>query len=370
MDQLDQAKKSMDKAKFDLISKSSDCVFISTILFSLITKWDESFPTAYTDGTRIVYNPEFFNSLTNKQRVFLIVHEAWHVAFKHISRRGTRDPFIWNAAADYCINLMMHKAGFEMPPQGLIDKRFDGMATEQIYDILIQEDFSQPNPQDGDFVEADPKDLEELEKQIDDMLIKATVAAQLEKQAGSIPKEIADYVEALTNPKLPWYQILHNYFFSRNKDDYSWTRPNRRYQDTYMPSLYSEGCGDIFIFPDTSGSISNEQFFQFMTEVKGILNIARPTKTEVVCFDHRLYEPQVFSQGEDITKAVRKGQGGTSFDAPLSYINKHKPEVAIIFTDGFSSISEPCPRSTILIWIVTGQPNFKPPYGRTIHMDG
>ena len=77
--------KAFNKAKVALMSKGGSG-FIATILFSQLYKWSTDIPTACTDGLSITTNPDFFMSLTKGERVFLLAHEGWHVAFQHLTR--------------------------------------------------------------------------------------------------------------------------------------------------------------------------------------------------------------------------------------------------------------------------------------------
>ena len=42
--------------------------------------------------------------LSKEERLFVILHELWHVAKLHSIRRESRDPRLWNIACDYHIN--------------------------------------------------------------------------------------------------------------------------------------------------------------------------------------------------------------------------------------------------------------------------
>lgn len=61
-------------------------------------------PTAATDGKRYYWNPKFI--LKHSPRGLRIVcgHEAWHAIYMHPSRRGSRNPKLWNIAVDYIVN--------------------------------------------------------------------------------------------------------------------------------------------------------------------------------------------------------------------------------------------------------------------------
>ena len=51
----------LNKAKIALMRKT-DSVFFTTVCFSLKHKWDDSIPTAATNGKEILFNTKFFLS--------------------------------------------------------------------------------------------------------------------------------------------------------------------------------------------------------------------------------------------------------------------------------------------------------------------
>lgn len=118
---------------------------------------DDTIATACTDGKVIRFNPDFLLSLHKHEQVGLCVHEVMHVYSKHHLRRGNRNPTLWNVAADYFINqvivdaIKMEKRNrggsiMRLPDGALLDDRFRGMSTEQIYDLLKKEQDNPDNP--------------------------------------------------------------------------------------------------------------------------------------------------------------------------------------------------------------------------------
>ena len=65
---------------------------------------------AATDGKRIYLSPTGFSSRPIEERMFIYAHEVLHCALSHVSRRGTRDPRLWNIAADIVVNGLLIKA--------------------------------------------------------------------------------------------------------------------------------------------------------------------------------------------------------------------------------------------------------------------
>lgn len=60
--------------------------------------------TAGTDGNVLVYNPNWFNELTEGQILFVLRHEIYHVLMEHRKRMKTRNHELWNHATDIFIN--------------------------------------------------------------------------------------------------------------------------------------------------------------------------------------------------------------------------------------------------------------------------
>ena len=95
--------------------------------------------TAAVDGKHLFYAPEFIRAQTEPELIGLLAHEVSHLALCHHTRRGRRDPELWNVAADYAINAGLVAAGFTLPQGALLDSRFDGANAESIYATLAAE---------------------------------------------------------------------------------------------------------------------------------------------------------------------------------------------------------------------------------------
>jgi len=132
--------KALDRAKIGVMLHGS--VFISTIAFSMHHIWNDKIPTARTDGYCIEYNPEFFESLTHDERVFVIAHESWHTALMHIIRCGDRDKQYYNRAGDYVINQLLKDDRFTLPREEIIkvcqDDKYRDLSTNQVYDLIYK----------------------------------------------------------------------------------------------------------------------------------------------------------------------------------------------------------------------------------------
>jgi predicted metal-dependent peptidase len=129
--------KAMSKAKIELMG-SDDCTFFIHCVLTLIHIWDDTMPTAWTDGVHVGYNRAFFMTCSEEERVGLILHETLHVVFMHMLRLMGFDPKKWNRACDYVINLIIISRGFKLPKGGLYDTQYRDMFAEQVYALLPQ----------------------------------------------------------------------------------------------------------------------------------------------------------------------------------------------------------------------------------------
>lgn len=53
---------------------------------------------------KMVYNSKFVDNLSYSEFLFINLHEICHVALMHVSRKGKRDPQLWNIACDLYVN--------------------------------------------------------------------------------------------------------------------------------------------------------------------------------------------------------------------------------------------------------------------------
>ena len=382
--------KGFDRAKIGLLQVKGS-VFISTVLFSLKFGWTEDCPTACTDGLNLWVNPEFFEGLSPEERVFLLAHEAWHVAFQHMLRmnKEKKDNFnVWNQATDHYINIMLIDAGYTMIKGGLADHQYKDQhewSSDKIFKHLMDNPDKQAPEFEPDFAPAGGGNGEgkdggdkggmsqaEIERKIEDVIIKAATQAKMSGQAGTLPGDIEVAIERLTNPKLPWNVILQNYMAAFDKEDFSWKKPNRRYQSQgmYLPSMYSESLGHIGAAVDTSCSVSNHQFSAFITELDDIMENSGPEKLSIVDCDTSIHKIYNLAKGEDLSDVTFHGRGGTALEPIFEHYNKeeNKPLVLIVFSDlECREITEE--PDYPVVWVKLPGHGFTPSFGTVIQFD-
>lgn len=383
----------LSRAKMGLFLKKGSA-FLASLLSQLEFKWDESIETAQTNGLEIRFSPKFFMEIPNDTRITVLAHELWHVAREHClpSRVMGRDPADWGEACDHVINLDLEDSSYSFVGASdcFKDSKYRNMGTEQVYDMLNKKQKppkQQPKPQQGqggqgnqggqppppskqpalsgDIVQTPAgKELDVMSK-----IVQAVQAARMSNQAGDIPGEVMLSMDQFLNPKVPWEVLLRRFFTEQSNDDYSWRRPNRRYDDEYLPSLISEdGLTTINYYLDISGSVSDADILRFNSEVAHIKKEFDPEHLNLITFDTRIKKEWHFGREEPFEKIVVTGRGGTDLNPVAAHINKNKPSVAVIFSDLYVDPMPSVGRVPV-IWIVVGNPDAQVPFGQVLHID-
>ena len=382
--------------------------------------------TTATDARKIFYNPAYIDALDMDETQFALAHEALHCALSHFARRGHRNKRKWDIACDLAINPLLRSEGFKLPPGALLLDGFDGMTAEEIYPS-IEDSFEEechdkhvydsdsdtkPNPEQADrgqgtppeqsnsknkqkqprqgkseqFAkpkqsaraqsdsggESQPQPLTQKEKENLDTQWQQRLAgaAQQAMQAGKLGGAMARLVDYLLQPQLPWRNLLAHYMSSIARDDYSYTRPSSRRGDPAIyPSLRS-GQINIFVALDTSGSISDDDMRQFVSEIDAIKSQVRARVTLQAC-DTKLVDggPWVFEPWEEFRLPRHFiGGGGTEFSPVFNWIDNTdiKPDLLVYFTDAKGSIPKHEPAYPV-VWLVKGKESV--PWGQRIQLN-
>jgi predicted metal-dependent peptidase len=357
---------------------------------------DDWCSTAATDGRKFYYCTDFIMKLPPKQLEFLVGHEVLHVVYDHMGRRVDRDPKISNIAADYCVNadLIDQKVGerINVVPM-LYEPKYRGMAYEDVYDDLMKNvkqvtldqlaemllDEHLDGDGDGDGDEKDGKGrprLSQAERDaIKDEIREAVLNAAQAAGAGNLPAGVRRMIQDLTSPVMDWRELLQQQLESTFKEDFTWLKTNRRgwHLDAVLPGRRPGEMVDICVAIDTSGSISEQNIKEFLSEVKGIMESYDQYRIRVWTFDTEVYNLQEFTSDnlEDISSYDPQGGGGTDFMVNWEFMreNEIEPNRLVVFTDGmpFGEWGEENYCDTV--WIIRGNPGCEPPWGVWAHYE-
>ena len=371
---------------------------------------EDDVPTACTNGRDVKYGRAFVDSLTDAKLRGLVLHEdEGHKLHRHLEIWKWMydiDPHLANCACDYVINIKIvddnKEDGFaELPEGGLVDERFRGMDSAQVFNILRneQDSDSQDNESEGDgeqseggttgsnnaavgqgtgFDEHDwegaqslsDEDKRELARDIDEAIRQGAMAAG--KMGGTGNRDL----DELLQPQVDWREVLREFIQNTCAgNDYStYARPNRRLmsQGIIMPSGISEQVGELVIAIDTSGSIGQRELTAFLSEVKGVCDTVKPDKLRLLYWGSSVVGDEAYDMHEldNLTKSTKPmGGGGTDVNCVTQYMADEgiKPQACIVLTDGYlySGWGDwTCP----VLWAILDNKGAVPDEGKAVHI--
>jgi predicted metal-dependent peptidase len=335
---------------------------------------DPNVPTACTNGRDEMYGRGFVNELNDAQLRFLVLHEVYHKLFKHMTtwhHLFKQDAQLANMACDYVINLKIvddNKDGFAtmtgILEGGCYDRKYVGMDSAQVYNLLREDQDGQGSEQDGDDGDGDggqgsgslhngqqpfdehdwegaqeltADEQRELARELDEAVRQGALAAGKMGSGGDLG------LHELLQPQINWRDTLREFITSTCAgSDYStYSRPNRRYLSSgiYMPSGISEQVGELVLAIDTSGSIGQRELNAFLTEVKEICDTVRPDGVRLLYWDTKVCRDEKYDVHEldDLVQSTKPtGGGGTDVTCVTDYLrdNSINAQAAIVLTDG------------------------------------
>lgn len=368
-------------------------------------------PTAgITKTGHIVFNVDFLADLRkkhgknyNKKFLFLIAHEIAHFAFEHAERQGSRDATLFNVAADFAINLLLHYQ-FEGQPEyfiegGCLDEKYQGMSAEEIYE-LIKDDEKFKGRGDGDGIGEDlrpdlsdddvsngsttvrerrvplpdlrGKTPEQARRELADWVSKAANEAfAVAKQQGKMPANFERAIGKFLKPQVDWLTALKQkmrFGISRTeKRDITWSSPNRRFlgADYIFPSNVGPDKPKIVYAIDTSGSMSQKDLEQAIGELEDIRK-RFGAKVYFMDCDATVHGSRWIEPHEPLPNLA--GGGGTDFVPVFDHLisNRIKPDYCVFFTDGYGSFPDSKPPFNTL-WVMTSE--VVPPFGEVVRVN-
>lgn len=389
------------RAHIAIMQHKKFCAYSGILACGKVTVSDEV-PTAATNGWDVAFNPKFVeeHAKTDPELRFLILHEATHKAYRHLTtwrKLHEENSRLANVAADYFVNttlqdtddgegfIKMLKIG--IPPT----EKYRGWSVLQIFNDLKQEQEKQQgggdpgeNPDDpddgagfdehdwtGNSANGDPAKEQEQADEIQRAIRQGEIMRK--KLAGKGAGQADGVFGDLLSPAIDWRKVLREFVTETcaGRDESSWRKPNRRYlgMDIYMPSMVGTTMTELVIGFDTSGSIfGGEEMTRFVTEIKAIVEDVKPSKVHVIYWDTRVAGHQTFEDGQFAVQDLRvKGGGGTDGSVLFDYLrDKHiNPQAIVQFTDGY--VGDWGRTDVPTLWAVTS--SLQAPFGTTIRVE-
>jgi predicted metal-dependent peptidase len=350
---------------------------------------------AATDCVRTLwYNPDETSALSDAALGFVLAHELGHMAYATRERQRGRDGMLWNCATDYAINRIVAaipdplRLGQPMytPPEGiLLDRRFDGLTAEAIYERLcaapgqlgnlaVHDDWVDGLPVRGHGGGLDahlPGELDEADRErLDEMLRGAAEHWAASGRQGHIPGDALRALEA-GRSRMPWRRLLRAFVSATlTVDEFDPLRPHRRWlaQDLFRPGPGGERVGLVVVAIDTSGSMSNALISAACAELRAIT--AHTAEAQVVIADAKVQESFPLDAAEAwLARRRAKGGGGTDHRPVFEWVAERRlqPDVLVAFTDLQTTFPSKRPQYPVLWLAPPGAP--PPPFGRVVTLD-
>jgi len=304
--------------------------------------------TAATNGKAIFYNPDYINSLSDKQITFLLVHEYWHILLIHHVRMKNRDHKTWNRAGDYTINgiLVSDKIG-EFIEGCLFNPEYSDYSTEKNYKILLDDQAGDDetiniNDPAGGCIPIEKEDLEpgetfeDIQEDIKTDIVNSVNFA--EKAGKGVSEYVKNVISEIVRPKTNYKDLLASWLNENNKTDFSFIKPSYRSNNGFiLPGLFDESLGKVVIGIDVSKSITSRKgALETFQENINQLRLDFQFETIVIYFHSEIVKIDSYQKHETI-KIDIPSTGGTRIKPVFDYIQDNNLNNSItgliVFTD-------------------------------------
>lgn len=246
----------------------------------------------------------------------------------------------------------------------------------------MAKDIADSNPMNGDTGNGkDEENSAEFEQAKAKFRQKVVSAVETCKSQGTVPAEFIRMIEDLEEGKVHWTTHLRRLLKTEiTKDDFSHKVNSRRSHIMFggrkrppiFPKVESEALGHVFLALDTSGSMSQKDIREGLSEFAS-LRQATPFNLHFMSCDAKAYEVTSYDRHEepDWLNMPISGGGGTDFNPVFGIIAKYKeeqgvrPALLVYFTDGYGTFPEEEPEFPV-IWVVNCK-NGNFPWGTVIN---
>jgi predicted metal-dependent peptidase len=299
----------------------------------------------------LLYNPEFFEQLSDDHKQGILMHEFYHLIFEHVTGRKPADGLkrIDNIAMDLAINCHISNRlpsesnpGPSMggePMQACIpgEGMFKDLPPYKSYEWYLEalKKMRDDQKEDGDgeggegsgdpfgdmdslddhegFGEVDGTTQEIATERMKDALKKAAEEAEKTRNWGTVSSSMRQDILDRIQTKIDWRKVLRYFVKTSQRADKRSTprRLNKRYPRVH-PGKRVRRQAKIAISIDQSGSVDDQMLAAFFSELNKLAEIAEFT---VVPFDTIVAEDKVYTWKKGQSKKTERVlTGGTCFN--------------------------------------------------------
>jgi len=364
----------------------------------------------------MLFNPDFWDKLNEKQRTFLVLHETQHLidqAFLFCKEFALEKP-LDNIALDLTINsrLMVNYQGeLEFIEGGMLPANFPELQLEEEKDSLYyynklkeakdkkeeskgkEEDSKAGEPGNGNGTSGDKnlddlldnqekidkhitweeltEGLSDLEKEVlkrDIMNRLDKISDEVAKQNGNVPKHLEGLLNRITKIKevVNWKSLFRKFVGSTISSETlpNRKRPSRRFDEN--PGIKQKFKVSGVFLSDSSGSVGDDDLLRCNAELYNVWKAGGDV--EYAAWDAECDTPKKYDGKLEIT---RTRGGGTDLNCALVEVNNSYRQkgwnFAIITTDGYiPAIHVKTKIPTMIIITEGGSTDFNNPYNYKI----
>ncbi|MGR4880991.1 hypothetical protein ACIPUC_16520 [Streptomyces sp. LARHCF249] len=291
---------------------------------------------------------------------FILAHEMLHAALRHGERRGARDPYLHNVAADYVVNGWLVEMGVGSMPEGLLyDPLLKGLSVEEVYeritvDLRRMRRLATLRGKGAGDILGEPlahgagrpyADLDEFYRR---GLVQG-FDLHVHGERGLLPAGLIQEIRALAHPPVPWDAKLARWFdeyVPRPEPVRSYARPARRQASTpdipragrYFPPQELARC-TFGVVLDTSGSMDTALLGKALGAIASYAEARDVPAARVVFCDAAPYDAGYLPPIEIAGRVKVRGRGGTELQPGIDLLHRAEdfPPGApvLVITDGW-----------------------------------
>ncbi|MFF1675483.1 hypothetical protein ACFVYG_05470 [Streptomyces sp. NPDC058256] len=311
------------------------------------------------EAAEIYINP--LREFDDEEWRFVLAHEMLHAALRHSDRCGTRDPYLFNIAADYVINGWLNEMHVGAMPEGLLyDVELRDLSAEEVYDRIatdlrrmrrlstlrgkgVGDMLGGPLGSPRDYVDLDEFYRRSLGQGLD---------LHQRQERGFLPGGLVEEIRALSHPPLAWDAQLARWFdefVPRPEPLRTYARPSRRQAATpdipragrYFPPEEIARC-TFGVVLDTSASMDRTLLGKALGAIASYAEARDVPAARVVFCDAAPHDAGYLPVTEIAGRVRVRGRGGTVLQPGVDLLHRADdfPPGApmLVITDGWCDV--------------------------------
>lgn len=375
----------LDQPLYDLLQ--SEPFFANFLLGAKIILDDLKVPTA---GACVIkgqicfcFNTEFFNKLSRLEKAAVIKHEIMHVLLDHCGMRGggTINRTAKNIAMDCAINQHITNLPNDcvdlLQVEKLVNRKLQPLESwEYYYEAMKNECEKQKKegkdgePHNHDYMDQSETGVPmESETAINKAAVRDAANKAVNASAGKVPESLSSILSNLNKiAQLPWKQLLRNFVAKARSIN---TQPTRlkihRRFELEQPGRKKIKKLVLGVCTDSSGSVSDEAYAKFMSEIAIIAKST--TITYLVHADCEVQKVDIIKGGKPKANMLgaRHGGGGTAYQPAIDRCKKLGCDAIIYFGD-FDCADTPVNPGLPFLWVGVGQQEAPAAFGKVLRL--